>query len=155
MGISLWLGCLNLSLDLSCHSCECVFNVKWFFGWCFQESNIKMISEFFCLLIWHLSLIFKIFFVSNENPRDIFWSMLVNLRHPFRDLGEWITIVNTISYYDTVSTFIITASDGFKSLLTGSIPNLEFNGLSIHINGSNFEVNTNCRHEIIIEYIIL
>ena len=54
-----------------------------------------------------------------------------------------------------MGTLIITTGDGFKSLLTGSIPNLEFNGLSIDINGSDFEVNTDGRHEVVVEHIIL
>ena len=54
-----------------------------------------------------------------------------------------------------MSTLIITTSDGLESLLTCSIPNLEFNGFSINVNGSNFEVDTNGWHEIIIENVIL
>ena len=54
-----------------------------------------------------------------------------------------------------MGTLVITASNGFESLLTGSIPNLELNGLAINVNCSNFEVNTNGWHEIIIENIIL
>ena len=50
---------------------------------------------------------------------------------------------------------IITASDGFKSLLTGGIPNLQLDCLSIDVNSSNLEVYTDCGHEIIIEHIIL
>ena len=54
-----------------------------------------------------------------------------------------------------MSTLIITTCDGLEPLLTGSIPNLELNGLSININSSNFEVDTNGWHEIIIENIVL
>lgn len=155
MGISLLRISGNLTLYLSSHSCESVFNIKWFLGRGFQESNIKMISKLFCLLIWDLSLIFKIFLISNEDSRDIFLCVLIDFTHPFRNLGKWVTIGDVISYYDTMSTLIITTSDCFKSLLTGSIPNLEFNSLSININCSDFEVYTNGGHEIIIEYIIL
>ena len=150
-----WCRCSNFTLYLSCHCCECVFNIKWFLCWCFQESYIKMIGKFFCLLIWHLSLIFKILLVSNENSWDIFLGVLINFTHPFWDLGEWITIGNIVGYYDTMGTLIIATSNSFKSLLTGGIPNLEFNGLSIDINSSDFKVNTDCWHEIIIENIIL
>jgi len=54
-----------------------------------------------------------------------------------------------------VGTLIITTSDGLESLLTSSIPNLELDGLSINVNSSNFEVDTNGWHEIIIENVIL
>ena len=145
----------NFSLYLSSHCSESVFNIKWFLSWGFQESNIKMISKLFCFLIWDLSLIFKIFFVTYENSRDIFLCMLIYFTHPFWNLGEWITISDIIGYYNTVSTFIITTCNCFKSLLTGSIPNLQFNCLSINIDCSDFEVHTNSGHEIIIENVIL
>jgi hypothetical protein len=54
-----------------------------------------------------------------------------------------------------VGTFVITGSDCFKPFLTSSIPDLKFDSFAININGSNFEVNANSGHEIIIENIIL
>jgi len=54
-----------------------------------------------------------------------------------------------------VGTLIITASDSLESLLTCGIPNLQFNSFLIHINSSDFEINTDCWHEIIVENIIL
>ena len=54
-----------------------------------------------------------------------------------------------------MSTLIITTSDCLESLLTGSIPNLELNGLAINVNCSDLEIDTDGWHEIIIENIIL
>ncbi len=54
-----------------------------------------------------------------------------------------------------MSTLVITTSDGLEPFLTGSIPNLELNGLAIYVNCSDFEVDTDGWHEIIIENIIL
>ena len=54
-----------------------------------------------------------------------------------------------------MSTLIITTSDGLEPLLTSSIPNLELNGLAIYVNSSDFEVDTNGWHEIIVENVIL
>tara|TARA_B110000503_G_scaffold136694_1_gene219533 strand:- start:289 stop:453 length:165 start_codon:yes stop_codon:yes gene_type:complete len=54
-----------------------------------------------------------------------------------------------------VGSFVITGSDSFKPFLTSSIPDLEFDSFAINIDCSNFEVNTNSGHEIIIENIIL
>ena len=81
--------------------------------------------------------------------------VLINFTHPLRDFGERITISDIISDDDTMSTLIITTSDGLEPLLTCSIPNLQLDGLSINVNSSNFEVDTNGWHEIIIENVIL
>ena len=81
--------------------------------------------------------------------------VLVYFTHPLRDLGEGIAIGDIIGDDDTMSTLIITTSDGLEPLLACSIPNLELNGLSINVNCSNFEVYTNGWHEIIVENIIL
>ena len=155
VGIPLHLCSSNFALYLSSHCCESIFNIEWFFCWCLKESYIKVICKLLSLLIWNLSLFFKIFFISNEDSRDIFLSVFVHFSHPFWDFCERISISNVISYYDTMCTLIITTSDGFKPFLTSGIPNLKFDSLVIHINSSDFEVYTDCGHEIIIEYVIL
>ena len=50
--------------------------------------------------------------------------MFVDLAHPLRNLGERFSIGDVVGDNNSVSTLIITAGDGFKSLLTGGIPNL-------------------------------
>ena len=114
-----------------------------------------MIGKFFCLLVWYLSLIFQILLVSYENSWDIFLSMFINFAHPLWNLRERFSISDIISDNNTVGTLIITASDSLESLLTCGIPNLQFNSFLIHINSSDFEINTDCWHEIIVENIIL
>jgi len=54
-----------------------------------------------------------------------------------------------------VCAFIITAGDSFKSFLTSGIPNLKLNRLSIDIYGSNFEIDTDGGHEVVVENIVL
>ena len=50
---------------------------------------------------------------------------------------------------------VITAGDGLESLLARSIPDLQFYGFAVDINCSNFEIHTNCGHEVVIENIVL
>lgn len=52
-------------------------------------------------------------------------------------------------------TLVITAGDCLEPLLASSIPNLQFYCFAINVNRSNFEIDTDCRHEIVIENIIL
>jgi len=114
-----------------------------------------MISQVFGFVIWYLPLFFKIFLVSNKDSRDIFLSMLVDLAHPLADLSKRISVSDIIGDDDTMRTLVIRGSDSLKSLLTSSIPDLKLDCFSIYINGSDFEVDTNGWHEVIMEYIIL
>ena len=154
-GVWSWLRCSNFTFDFSGHKCERFFYIYGFFCRCFEESDIKMIGKLLCFLVRDLSLVFQILFVSYEDSRDIFLSMFINFAHPLWNLWERLSIGDIISDDNTVSSLIITACDCLESLLTSSIPNLQFNSFSININSSDFEINTDCRHEIIIENIVL
>ena len=81
--------------------------------------------------------------------------MFVDFTHPLRNLCEGISVGDIIGDDDTMSTLIVRRSDCLESLLTGSIPDLELDSLSVNINCSDFEVNTNGWHEVVMEYIIL
>ena len=52
-------------------------------------------------------------------------------------------------------TLVIRRSDSLKSLLASSVPNLKLDCFSIYINCSDFEVDTDSWHEVIMENIIL
>ena len=150
-----WLWCGNFTFNLSGHQSERFFYIHRFLGWSLKEPDIKMISKLFSFLIWNLSLILQIFFVSYENSWNILLCMLIYFAHPLRDFRERFSVCDIISHNNTVSTLIITTSDGLEPLLTCSIPNLQLNRLSINVNCSNFEVYTNGWHKIIIENVIL
>ena len=114
-----------------------------------------MVSELLALLVWNLSLVLQVLLVTDENSRDIFLSMLIDFAHPLGDLGERFSISDIVGDNNTVGTLIITAGDGLESLLTSGIPNLQFDLLSVHVDRSDFEVHSDCGHEIIVENIIL
>ena len=80
--------------------------------------------------------------------------MFVNFTHPFGYLCERISISNVISDDDTVSTSIVAGSNSLKSILTGCVPNLEFDNLAINIDSLDFKVHSDCGHEIIMEVIV-
>ena len=150
-----WLRSSNFALNLSGHQSERFFYIDGLFGWSLKEPDIKMVGKFFSLLIWNLSLILQILFVSNENSRNVFLSMLINFAHPLWNFRERLSVRDIIGDNNAVSTFVITTGDGLESLLTSGIPDLQFYSFAIHVNSSNFEINTNCWHEVIIENIIL
>lgn len=150
-----WLRCSNFAFNLSGHQSERFFYVYGLLGWSLKESDIKMISKFFGLLIRNLSLILQILLVSNENSWNVFLSMLINFAHPLWHFRERFSVRDIIGDNNTVGTLVITTGDGLESLLSSGIPDLQFYSFAVHVNSSNFEINTNCWHEVVIENIIL
>ena len=114
-----------------------------------------MISELFGLLIWNLSLVLQILFVSNENSRNVFLSVLVNFAHPLRDFGEGFSVCDIIGHDNAVSTLVITTGDCLESFLASGIPDLQFYSLAVNVNCSNFEIDTDGWHEVVIEDVVL
>ena len=64
--------------------------------------------------------------------------MFLDLIHPVLNSAEALAVGDVVSHDDTVSTLIIAGSDGLETFLACSIPDLELNGLSVDLNGSNF-----------------
>ena len=114
-----------------------------------------MISQLFGLLVRDLSLILQILLVANQNPRNVFLRMLIYLAHPLWHLGERLSVGDIVSNNNAVGALVITAGDGLESLLSSGIPDLQFYCFAVDINSSNFEIYTNCWHEVVIENIIL
>ena len=64
--------------------------------------------------------------------------MFLDLVHPVLNSAEALAVGDVVSHDDTVSTLIIAGSDGLETFLASSVPDLELNGLSVDLNGSNF-----------------
>ena len=81
--------------------------------------------------------------------------MLLDLTHPGLHSGEALSVCNVIGHNNTVSALIVAGSNSLESFLTSSVPDLQLDGLAININGSDFEVNSNCGHEVLREDVVL
>jgi len=57
---------------------------------------------------------------------------------------ESFSVIDGINEYDTSSSFIVSFSDSFESLLTSSIPDLHFDFDAIDVNSFDFEIDANC-----------
>jgi hypothetical protein len=64
--------------------------------------------------------------------------VFLDLVHPVLNSAEALAVGDVVSHDDTVSTLIIAGSDGLETFLASSVPDLELNGLSVDLNGSNF-----------------
>jgi len=114
-----------------------------------------VISQVLCLVVRNLPLVLEILLVANQDPGDIFLCMLIDFAHPLGHLGEGVSVSDIVRHNNTMGPLVVRRRDSLESLLPGSVPNLELDGLAINIYGSDLEVNTNCWHEVVMEYIIL
>lgn len=80
--------------------------------------------------------------------------MLIDLLHPLTDLGEGVSISQVIGDNDTVSASVVTGRNSLETILTSGIPNLQFDRLAVDLDRADLEIDTNSRHEAIMEYIV-
>jgi len=101
-------------------------------------------------------LVLEIRLISDEDARNVVvWRIFLRLRHPGVHSVETVPVGDVVSNNDTVGTLVVARRDCLKTLLTGSIPDLQFADLIIAVDRSNFEVDTDCWHEIFLELIVL
>jgi hypothetical protein len=53
-----------------------------------------------------------------------------------------------------MGTLVIGAGDGFKSFLTGSVPNLKLDGFGAQFEGSDFEIDSDGWKEALIKDVV-
>ena len=105
------------------------------FIWCLSWYLFKLISfaccEVFAFLFWNSPL--TIWFITNQNDRNVFVSIVLCFWHPkFGNVFKRLGIRNVIDHNNTICSFIIRTSNSPKSILAGSIPDLEFDTFSIY-----------------------
>jgi hypothetical protein len=89
-----------------------------------------------------LSVGLKIGFVTNKKLDNVFVSILVNFGKPVLNILERLSVSDIVDEDDTMGTLVIRSSDGFKSLLSGGVPDLKFDGVSSSFEGSDLEIDT-------------
>jgi hypothetical protein len=65
---------------------------------------------------------------------------------PLLDIVEGLLVSDIIHYNDSMRTAVIRGSNGTEAFLSGGIPNLKLDGLSIQLNGADLKVHTNGRN---------
>jgi hypothetical protein len=80
--------------------------------------------------------------------------VLLDFAHPIFNSSEGLSVSDVVGNDDTVSSFIVTRSNGLESVLSCCVPDLEFNSLSVDIDGSDFEVDSDSWHELFLEDIV-
>ena len=80
--------------------------------------------------------------------------MAFDLGHPVFDGGETVSVGDVVGDDDTVGALVVGGGDGLESFLSRSVPNLKLDCFSVHLDGPDFEVNSDCRHEVVSEHVV-
>jgi hypothetical protein len=129
---------LNVIFDLFRHGNERLFNVDGTLCWGFKEWDFKVSSKFCAFFLGHLTNLFHVTLISDENFANAWVSEAINLYHPLTHVFERISIRNIVHYNDAVCTSVVAASQSTESLLPCSVPNLQFHHLFVKHYGLNF-----------------
>lgn len=99
---------------------------------CLEEGHFKLLGQFETLLRTdHFG--FLITFGGHKQFFAIRGRVLINLLHPFLNIIKSDLAGTVISKHDALRAFVVGLSDGSKSFLARSVPNLEFNVFSIDV----------------------
>lgn len=118
-----------------------MFDVGSVLGGSFEEGNTKLVGERLGFGILHNLFSRQIRLITNQELVDTLNSVSVDFLQPLLNVGVGVPVSDVVDYYDTVSTSVVRRGDGPESLLSGSVPNLELDGLAFELNGSDLEVN--------------
>ena len=143
------------AFNLTSHCCETVFDTNIVLGRCFEIRNLIVPCQLLSFFFADLSFINEITFVSNENFTNIISGKSFNFIYPLSDIIKCFSICHVIHYNYTMSTSVITGSQSSESLLASSIPNLQFDILTLHLNRFYFKIYSNSVEKVFIERIFL
>lgn len=107
---------------------------------CLEESHVKFFGQFETLLRTD-NFGFLVTFGSQQQFLAIRGGVLVDLLHPLLHIIKSYRTSTVIAENDALSAFVVGLSDGSKSFLARSVPNLEFNVTSVNIHCLNFKID--------------
>ena len=90
-----------------------------------------MLCNIFTLFICYLSLSFQVYFGSCKDFHYIWISMLINRTDPGLDILERFLISAIVGHYDAIGLLVESVSYSMEALLSGSVPDLNLDVLSL------------------------
>ena len=134
---------LHSCLDLAGHSQESLLNIGGGLGRSLEEFNAERVGEFLTLFRRNDTLARQIRLITHQQLVDVFGGVSINLVQPLLNIVEGFLVGHIVYDDNSVSPAIVRGCNGSESFLSGGIPDLELDGLSIQLNCSDFEINTN------------
>jgi hypothetical protein len=129
---------LHSSLDLTGHGEESLLNVSGSLRRSFKEFDSKTVGKFLALFGGHNTFPGQIRFISHQKLVDVLGCISIDLVQPLFYIVEGFLISDVVHNDNTVGTTIVRRGDSSEALLSGCIPNLKLNGLSVKLNSANF-----------------
>ena len=134
-------SCPNLLIDVATYDREGIVDIGGVFGRSLQEWDAKSISKTLCGVVVNNPLCGQIALIPNQQLTDVLASISVDFLNPLLCCAEGSLLGNVLDYNDATGTAVVGRVGGAEAL-PSSIPNMELDGLASHLNGSDFEVNT-------------
>lgn len=134
---SSWLR-LHTRLDLTGHGKERLFNIGRRLGRSLEEFNAKRVSKLLSLFRRNDTLGRQIGLVTNQQLVHILTGVSVDFMQPLFDIIEGLIVRDIVNHDNTMGTTVVGRCDGTETLLSGGIPNLKLDGLSVKLNGTDF-----------------
>jgi len=141
------LGCgglgLHSCLDLAGHGQESLLNIGGGLGRSLEEFNSKRVGEFLALLRRDDTLARQIGLIAHQKLVDVLGGVSINLVQPLLYIVEGFLVGDIVHDDNSVGAAVIRRCNGTESFLSGGIPDLELDRLSVQFDRSNLKVNTN------------
>ena len=137
---------LHSCLNLAGHGQESLLDVGGSLGGGFEEFNAEGVGKFLALLRRNNTLARQIGLITNEKLIDVLGCVSINLVQPLFDIAEGFLVGNIIDNDNSVSAAVVRGCNGAESFLPGCVPDLELDCLSVQLDRSDFEVDTDRRN---------
>lgn len=109
----------------------------------FEELNAQRVGKFLALFRRDHTLARQIGLITHQKLVDVLGSVSINLVQPLLYIVEGFLIGDIVDNDNSVGAAIVRRCNGAESFLSGCIPDLELDRLSVQLDRSNFEVNAN------------
>ena len=141
-------------LNLAGHQGESLLDIIGDLSASLKEANTVVLGHFLALLGGHISLVDHVALVADKDAGNVVCRVLLDLSHPVVHVRVRLLLGDIIGDNDSVSSLVVGGGNGLEALLSGGVPNLELNLFAIDLDGLDFEVDANRRHEVIGEHVV-
>ena len=149
------LSLCDVILDFSRHSRKGRLNILALLGGSLKEADTVMVGHLLTFFKGDSSSVLQIRLVSDQDPRDVVLGVLLNFTHPSVHGVERVTVRDVVDDDDSVGSLVVAGSDSLEALLAGRVPNLQLAHLLIDVDRADLEVDSDSRHEVLLELVIL
>lgn len=89
-----------------------------------------------------LTVVLQVALVADEELDDVLVTELVDFSQPVFNVLEGLAVGDVVNQDDSVGTLVVGGGNGFESLLSSGVPDLEFDGAAVQVEGANLEVDS-------------